>query len=140
MNQRPSRRSILSTACATISILFAGCYDGYLSNSGDQSLTEVPILVENNDDTEHEVFVEIGSSSDDHDTTVTVDPNEKIEATTAEGSFCIRAYARTLDNMKDVTCPAPDESDYSESGYIVALYSSEDTGNANQRIRIESAD
>lgn len=131
MFNTPSRRNVLKNCCVVGTILITGC-SALQSDTPDK----IPILVENRDDSKREIVIEILDSENDFSDSVRVDSHETVTVTEVSGDFCLRAFIPSMDNAKDVVCPAPDEDDYSKKGYTIVIYPEDNPGSHSEIVHI----
>ena len=136
MSQKHSRRRILQLGGSAFALSLSGCV-AFADENSEQSKDDisVPIFVYNEDDSSHEVLVQVDGTVDEE--TFTRSKTIASEAVTKVGEvgaseFYLKAQVENVENGMDATGPAPDESDYSKDGYLIVIHDESD-----RRSRVE---
>ena len=116
-----SRRSVLRCFGAASTLALAGFAGCSAPGVGDEPVS-VPVFVDNRDDAGHDVRVWIDGTEEPFRAEFSVEAGALVRVTEVGASgFCLHARVLGFDGGELVECPAPDESDYSASGYVVVI-------------------
>lgn len=138
MTEKRSRRDVLQLGGSIFTLSLSGC-TAFAKKNSEQSRDDVsiPIFVYNEGGTSHEIVVQVDGTVDEETFTrrKTVPP-ETIDKVGEVGAdeFYLRAQVKHVENGMDATGPAPDESDYSEDGYLIVIH---DESDRPSRVEIE---
>lgn len=131
MSQKQSRRGVPRLGASILALSASGCM-AFAGESGEQSGDDVsiPLFVYNEDDASHEIFVQVDGTTEQgtFTRTQTVSPETTDKAGEVGASeFYLKAEVENVENGKTATGPTPDESDYSEDGYLIVIHDESDT-------------